>query len=290
MVCFSSGQRCCYGILLRSLAYRNLPGRLTKQKRLYQVRSCTDKSDWGTIRNVHLGPAVFSSHHPLPVVQWGAALCASLAGTVYDVSSPRIPNWLTLTVLAGPTVFSSDPLSVVQWGAALCASLAGAVYDVSTHRIPNWLTLTALATGLVWAGWTRGASGLADSGIGCLILASPYILLFVIARGGAGDAKMMGALGAWLGVHHGAIVLAAVCISGMVLGIGFVLLRRYRRAVSAGLMCATQTASGDPAGRQAAAANGPRSVDDKEQRMPYGPAIFLGVCLAAAGVKLWSVG
>ena len=55
------------------------------------------------------------------------------------------------------------------------------------------------------------------------MLALPFVVLFVLASGGAGDAKMMGAIGTWLGVKGGAIALIAVLLAGAFCGMGYAL-------------------------------------------------------------------
>ena len=97
----------------------------------------------------------------------------------------------------------------VQWGVVLCVSLIGAITDLRSGRIPNFLTMPILLAGATWAVWLCGPAGLADALLGCLLLATPYVLLFVFAGGGAGDAKLMGAIGAWLGVVNGLVALAS---------------------------------------------------------------------------------
>jgi len=47
-----------------------------------------------------------------------------------------------------------------------------------------------------------------------LLLGIPYFLLFAFAGGGAGDAKIMAALGAWVGWHNGIAVVVGVSIGG----------------------------------------------------------------------------
>ena len=71
----------------------------------------------------------------------------------------------------------------LQWGVAIGTSLAAAVCDVRTRRVPNLLTGPMLLAGLSWGIWIGGWAGLADSAAGCLLLAIPYVLLFVFAGG-----------------------------------------------------------------------------------------------------------
>lgn len=176
----------------------------------------------------------------------------------------------------------------VQWGAVLGASLAGAVVDVRSRRLPNWLTGPAFIAGLVWAIWIGGWNGAADSLAGALGLMVPYVLLFVFAGGGAGDAKMMGAAGAWLGVLNGGIALVAVAVAGMVLAIAYALAARQMRLVLATLFVIMVNWATELVTR-ASPFGGLRSAPAIEEMktVPYGVAIFTGMALAAGGLALW---
>ncbi len=154
------------------------------------------------------------------------------------------------------------------------ASLAAAVWDVRRGRIPNILTGPLLASGLVCAALTAGVAGRADSAVACLLLSGPFVLLFAFAGGGAGDAKLMAGIGAWLGVGNGLVALASVAVSGAVLAIGFALARAWCRRLRATT----------PAGATAKDA-ADRLMEVKPIRrttVPYGVAILAGVCIAAA--------
>jgi Flp pilus assembly protein protease CpaA len=138
-------------------------------------------------------------------------------------------------------------------------------------------------TGLIWGLAIGGLAGLADSIAGCLMLAFPFVLLFIFAGGGAGDAKLLGAIGSWLGLASGAVTLAAVCISGLFLALIFALsagrlrltLRNVvtrMRAMLVGLCTGT------------ADLRASRSQAGETQTLPYGLAIATGTILAAVGV------
>ena len=180
---------------------------------------------------------------------------------------------------------------LLQWGVAVGASLVGAVWDIRTRRIPNWLTGPVLATGLVYAGWMGGPAGFADALCGCFILAVPYVFLFAFAGGGAGDAKLMGALGAWLGLLNGIIVLFCVAVSGIILAVAFALAKRRLRIVLANLIRMTQHLLSAiwvvrMQGRLGAAPPVLPGTSNM-QTMPYGVGVFAGVCIAVGGILTW---
>jgi prepilin peptidase CpaA len=122
-------------------------------------------------------------------------------------------------------------MAVCQWGVVIGASLLAAMSDLKDKRIPNVLTLPVFVGGLIWAAWFAGLSGLGDSVAACGLLALPYIFLFLFFGGGAGDAKLMGAIGTWLGLKQGLIVLACVAIAGGVLAIAKAVARKRLKFV-----------------------------------------------------------
>ncbi len=176
----------------------------------------------------------------------------------------------------------------LQWGVVIGASLVAALFDLAWRRIPNLLTGPVLLTGLFWAFLVGGLAGLADSALACGLLMLPFVLLFLLAGGGAGDAKLMGAVGCWLGVKNGLAALMVVCVVGIVLAVAFALAKGRMQAVLRNMAMMAFAGLFVVLGRgrpKDARALWPDS--DKMQAMPYGVAIFSGVCLAALGVFLW---
>lgn len=107
----------------------------------------------------------------------------------------------------------------------IVALIAG-ITDWRWRRIPNWLTVPAAAAGLAvnsagwhWAGLKSSAEGL---GLGLLLL-FPFVVIRAL---GAGDWKLAGALGSFLGPHELLLVLAiAVMIAG-VMALALVIYKR----------------------------------------------------------------
>src|SRR5689334_20619064 len=81
--------------------------------------------------------------------------------------------------------------------------IAAAVYDVRYRRIPNWLTASGVLVGLSLNTWLRQAAGplpwwpgLKFGLTGMLIAFGVYFVLYVAHAMGAGDVKLMAAVGA----------------------------------------------------------------------------------------------
>ena len=83
--------------------------------------------------------------------------------------------------------------------AVLIVGVAACVTDLHARRIPNWLTFgaaaAALATHYAWGG-PASAQTAAGGWVTGLFLFMP---LFLLGGMGAGDVKLLAALGAWLG-------------------------------------------------------------------------------------------
>lgn len=179
-------------------------------------------------------------------------------------------------------------LPVVQWTAVITAALAGAGFDLFTRRVPNVLTGTVLVAGLAWSAWVAGLPGLADSVAACLLLLCPFLLLFLFGGGGAGDAKLMAALGAWLGIVNATVVLVCVAAAGVLMAVGFALAKKRLREVWSNIVGVLKLMLfhvGITRRLGNISVQVPRPHEMR--KMQYSPAIFAGVCMAAIGVFAW---
>ncbi|HEX8814616.1 MAG TPA: A24 family peptidase [Terriglobales bacterium] len=98
--------------------------------------------------------------------------------------------------------------------AAAVAAIAG-VTDWRSRRIPNWLTVPALGVGIavntVLRGWPGAKDALLGAALGLLVLL-PFVLIRSL---GAGDWKLAGALGAFLGPNGLlAVLFMTILIAG----------------------------------------------------------------------------
>jgi prepilin peptidase CpaA len=104
-------------------------------------------------------------------------------------------------------------MELVQ-GCAVSAAGVAAVADVWTRRIPNWLTFGTLILGVLLNTWLHAFEGalaaLAGAALG-LALLLPFYALGMI---GAGDVKLLAALGALIGPQ----ALVSVAVYGAIAG------------------------------------------------------------------------
>jgi prepilin peptidase CpaA len=91
--------------------------------------------------------------------------------------------------------------------------IGAAAYDIPYRRIPNWLTATGVLLGIgmnmfLYQGWP----GLRISLGGLALGFGAYFMLYVLRAMGAGDVKLMAAVGAMVGWQDwvGIFVLTAI--------------------------------------------------------------------------------
>ncbi len=164
-----------------------------------------------------------------------------------------------------------------------CAALAS-VHDVRERRIPNLLTgpaiLIALTLHLFAGGWREMASSAAAG-----LLAGGVLLLFFIAGGmGAGDVKLMAAVGCFTGLHSLLIVLLATALSGALLAIVLAVAQGRLREIVANSITLIRHHR-----EQGLVPHNELNIDNAATlRMPFALPITAG-CLITAGVQMWGV-
>ncbi|MHC4387075.1 MAG: A24 family peptidase [Planctomycetota bacterium] len=182
-----------------------------------------------------------------------------------------------------------DKVIAIQWGIVIGASLVAAVFDVRQRRIPNVLTIPLLLVGLIKSIIFAGLLGLGESVGACILLSLPFVLLFIFAGGGAGDAKLMGAIGAWIGFEQGVKVLFCVVVAGIILALVKAMAKKRLKLALANIYASVYVfmclASSHKTRQYVANQDG--NVGPKDMTIPYGVAIFTGVCVAGGLVLLW---
>src|SRR5215831_17994976 len=85
-----------------------------------------------------------------------------------------------------------------QW-VLLSLVVAAGVYDILYRRIPNWLVASGLAVGIALNLFLFGWTGLKSSLLGIGLAMAVYFPLYLLRGMGAGDVKLMMAVGAIVG-------------------------------------------------------------------------------------------
>ena len=165
---------------------------------------------------------------------------------------------------------------------ALALSITAAVFDVQQHRIPNWLTYPGIVSGLVLRGVLFGWKGLGSAFEGLLLAGGIMFVFYMVRAMGAGDVKLMAAIGSLVGPGHAIAVLLGTAISGGVMAIVYAIYRRRMWATLRNLGSVLRFHAW--AGLQA---HPELNLDNPTAlRMPYGLAIATGT-LYAFLIMLW---
>lgn len=112
--------------------------------------------------------------------------------------------------------------------ALLAIVLVAGIYDLRFRRIPNWLNLSGIILGVGMNTFLFEAHGLAAAMLGLLCALLVYLPLYLIRGMGAGDVKLMAAVGSIAGPQNWlAIFIATALFGGVVSLILITLKRRY---------------------------------------------------------------
>ena len=118
---------------------------------------------------------------------------------------------------------------------AFACALAGATWDVRTRRIPNWLTYGGFLAGLVlracFGGWRAVSYGL----VAGLVAGGIFFLFFLVRAMGAGDVKLMAAVGCLApsgvssmgdALKQAVMIVLYSAMAGGILALGYTIFRR----------------------------------------------------------------
>lgn len=171
--------------------------------------------------------------------------------------------------------------------------VVAAVIDGWKLKVPNWLTFPFIISGWLYGIIGTGSfsfEGLAASLVGTLVGMMVLLPAYSIGGMGAGDVKLFGGVGSWLGAVYlwqGVLTtLLAFCVSaivGGVLALGLIALRgnQWKKHKDQFLTIATEIATiGNPNELAAIAAKRKSSMS----LLPYGIPLTIGTI----GYFLWA--
>ena len=108
----------------------------------------------------------------------------------------------------------------------LAIVLVAAIYDLRFRRIPNWLNLSGVVLGLGINTLLFAGDGLTGAVLGMACSLTVYVPLYLIRGMGAGDVKLMAAVGAIAGPWNWFGIFVATALLGGVVSLVFVALKR----------------------------------------------------------------
>lgn len=164
-------------------------------------------------------------------------------------------------------------------GLLLAVVLLAAAWDVRRRRIPNWLTLPAAALGLAWNGYRGGWRGLLLAAAGLALGFAVFLPFFALGGMGAGDVKLMTAVGAFVGPQD---LVFIFIYTGLLGGVAGLLLAAWRKRLRATLfstahLLAQLGALRFEEARRSGGVVSPSGPADR-LRLPYG-AVIAGGCV-----------
>jgi prepilin peptidase CpaA len=176
------------------------------------------------------------------------------------------------------------PPAVFQVVLALVVIVA-AVYDVRFRRIPNWLVLSALVLGIglntflfEWSGLRFSLKGL---GLGLVV----YFPLYLLRGMGAGDVKLMAAIGSIVGAANWFGIFLITALLGGLLAIILLVGRGKLRSSlwNVGFLIQKLSTLQAPYAREELDISSPKSM-----KLPHGLVIACGSLLFLAAAWIWA--
>jgi prepilin peptidase CpaA len=178
----------------------------------------------------------------------------------------------------------SFPPEVFQILLIVMVSIA-AVYDIRFRRIPNWLVLTGLLLGfglnIFLFEWAGLRSSLLGFGLAFLI----YFPLYLVRGMGAGDVKLMAAIGSMVGWANWLGIFIITGVLGGIIAVGLLLVRGKLRNSLFNVRFALQRLGSfqAPYAREELDISSPKSM-----KLPHGVVIACGTLLFISAAWIWA--
>jgi prepilin peptidase CpaA len=152
---------------------------------------------------------------------------------------------------------------MIAWIIVLLIVSMALFTDLKERRIPNVLTYGGAALGVIVHTAQSGWGGMADSILGLLVGMALLLIPFFMGGIGAGDVKLLGAIGALMGIQFVFYTMLWAAIAGGCLSLIY-LMAHQKMFI---MWIYTRTTSG--------------------KFMPYGVAIFIGTLVEVSRKNGW---
>lgn len=142
----------------------------------------------------------------------------------------------------------------------LVVSILGGLYDWKSRRIPNWLTFGTFFLMLLLNIFHLRGNEIFNCILGFFVGIALLLVPYLMGGMGAGDVKLLGAIGSIVGFKSVVLIFLYSTISGLFLGIMWIIFTpgHLKFLITTGQILPTL---------------------DKKQKVPYGIAIMVGTFL-----------
>ena len=116
-------------------------------------------------------------------------------------------------------------MEILLLSVAAAWATVGAGYDIASRRIPNRLSYSGILVGILLRTGLLGWRGLATALAGGALAGGVFFLLYLVRGMGAGDVKLITAVGCFSGFPNVVQILVACALAGGIMALGVALYR-----------------------------------------------------------------
>lgn len=172
---------------------------------------------------------------------------------------------------------------------------AAAFFDVKEKRIPNFLTFPVMLIGLILNIIMNGLNGIMFSFFGFIVGLAIFFIPFVLGLMGAGDVKLMAAIGALMGWRFTVLSILFSAIAGIIVVFVYLIykkklfsyFRKYFIFIVETILNYIYFSDKNIVGnklKEFAYSNEIESKKNEKLYVPYGLAIALGTLFVLSGI------
>lgn len=156
--------------------------------------------------------------------------------------------------------------------------------DYKERRVPNWLNAAIAFVGFLAQGWYFGLAGISAGALGLLVGFGVLIIPWLMHGMGAGDVKLMMAIGVWLGPTWTAISFAVGGIVGGIIAVAMIV--SSGRVWKAWANMQTIVCKMTSRSTIFSEFGGARTFGNTSQLLPYGVPLTIGTLMVFLGRQL----
>lgn len=116
-------------------------------------------------------------------------------------------------------------MEILFLSAATAWAMAGAGWDIASRRIPNLLSYSGILVGILLRTGVLGWRGLATALAGGALGGGIFFVLYLVRGMGAGDVKLMAAVGCFTGFPGVVQIMVACALAGGIMALAVALYR-----------------------------------------------------------------